>query len=87
MEEKRFINLLAMLDKDEFQEAFKLRDMPGEENYQSLGGFVIHMLGTIPQTGDNFDWNNWNFEIVDMDNYRIDKILITPATKDDRAEK
>jgi putative hemolysin len=63
---------------DEFQEAFNLREMPDEEIYQSLGGFVIHMLGTIPQTGDNFDWNNWNFEIVDMDNYRIDKILITP---------
>lgn len=68
----------GLLAIDEFQEAFDVQNMPGEEAYQSLGGFVIHMLGSIPHTGDSFDWNNWRFEVVDMDNYRIDKVLITP---------
>jgi putative hemolysin len=68
----------GLLAIDEFREAFNVKGMPGEEIYQSLGGFVIHMIGAIPKTGDSFDWNNWHFEVVDMDNYRIDKILITP---------
>jgi len=68
----------GLLAIDEFQEAFDVQDMPGEEIYQSIGGFVIHMIGEIPRTGDSFDWNGWRFEVVDMDNYRIDKILVTP---------
>jgi putative hemolysin len=69
----------GLLAIDEFQEAFHVDNMPGMETYQSLGGFVIHMIGAIPKTGDSFDWNGWHFEVVDMDNYRIDKILITPS--------
>lgn len=67
--------LLAM---DEFQEAFGLEHMPGEDSYQSLGGFVLYMLGDIPREGDAFEWNGRRFEVIDMDGNRIDKILLTP---------
>jgi putative hemolysin len=31
----------------------------------------------VPRTGDAIDWDGWRFEIVDMDNKRIDKVLVT----------
>ena len=71
----------GLLAIDEFQEAFDLKAMPGEAAYQSLGGFVLHMLGDIPSEGESFIWNGWRFEVIDMDGYRIDKILLAPLAE------
>ena len=48
---------------------------------------LMLMLGRMPQTGDTVVWDNWRFEIVDMDGKRIDKVLATalpvaPAEED-----
>lgn len=63
-----------------------------EENqqYDTLGGFILNELGNIPHTGETLVWNNMKFEIIDMDGTRIDKILVTilptpstPSNSDD----
>lgn len=51
-------------------------DLPGEEEYNTLGGFVMHMLGRIPAVADFFEWNVWRIEVVDMDRKRVDKVLV-----------
>jgi len=53
--------------------------LPGEDDnaFNTIGGFMMHTLGRIPVAADRFDWNNWRFEVMDMDNNRVDKILIT----------
>jgi putative hemolysin len=45
--------------------------------YNTLGGFALSNLNRIPHTGEKFTWRNYEFEIVDMDGNRIDKILVT----------
>lgn len=45
-------------------------------NFNTLGGFVLFHLQKIPKTGEKFTWLNYEFEIVDMDNNRVDKILL-----------
>jgi len=52
-------------------------DLPGEEEnaYNTLGGFVMHMLGRVPSEADYFDWEGMRFEVVDMDRNRVDKVL------------
>jgi len=32
-------------------------------------------VGRIPATGDVIIWDGWQFEVVDMDGYRVDKVL------------
>jgi putative hemolysin len=55
------------------------RDLPGEKSntYHSLGGFIIHVLGRIPNEADHFEEQGYRFEVVDMDKNRIDKILVS----------
>ncbi|HTN48679.1 MAG TPA: hemolysin family protein [Burkholderiaceae bacterium] len=50
---------------------------PEEElgRYNTLSGMLMLLLGRVPATGDIVDWQNWRFEIVDMDQHRIDKVL------------
>jgi putative hemolysin len=71
----------GLVPMDEFKEHFQLREVPGEEEgvYQTLGGFVMMRLGRIPSAGDHFDWHGFRFEVVDMDGYRVDKVLVAPA--------
>ena len=49
----------------------------GEHEFDTLAGFILHELERIPKTGDRLSWRSFGFEIVDMDNQRIDKVLVT----------
>ncbi len=70
----------AMMEVDEFKKLLGLGELPSEEDddYLSVGGFVLSMIGQIPVEGDTFVHEGWKFEIVDMDRHRIDKILASP---------
>ena len=48
----------------------------GEHQFDTLAGFILHELKRIPAPGDTFEWRGFNFEIVDMDGQRIDKVLV-----------
>jgi putative hemolysin len=48
----------------------------GENEFDTLAGFILHELKRIPTTGDTFEWRGFQFEIVDMDGQRIDKVLV-----------
>lgn len=69
---------------DEFKEYFKIRKLPGERTgiFHTVGGFVTNNLGRIPITGDNFELEYFRFEVMDMDENRVDKVLIVPLDKD-----
>ncbi len=62
---------------DQVKELTGLDELPAEEGgeYSSLGGMVTTVLGRIPRTGELFQWQDWRFEVVDMDGPRIDKVL------------
>ncbi|MCQ3936219.1 MAG: hypothetical protein DPW18_04125 [Chloroflexi bacterium] len=71
----------GMLEVDEFKEIFHLDDLPHEDEYETLSGFVMTSLGRVPQTSDHFEWNNLRFEVMDMDGRRVDKVLVTTKQK------
>lgn len=64
----------------ELKDHLNLRSVPEEDKarYQALSGMIMLLLGRMPTTGDTLDWENWRFEVVDMDGKRIDKVLATP---------
>lgn len=74
----------ASLPFDDFLNEFEI-DLPTRKEYtgfDTMGGFALHILQEIPSTGDTFDWGDFEFEIVDMDKNRIDKMLVTKKSED-----
>ena len=70
----------AMLDIDETKTSLGIdEDLPGEDEnrYSTLGGFMLFRLGHIPHEGEKFMWSRYEFEVIDMDRQRIDKVLVT----------
>ena len=52
--------------------------------------FVTYGVGRIPKETDTYVWNEFTFEVMDMDNLRVDKILVTrqePEEKEEDAEE
>jgi putative hemolysin len=73
----------AMLDIDETKKSLGIdEDLPGEDinRYSTLGGFILSQLGHIPREGEKFHWDRFDFEVIDMDRQRIDKVLVIPRT-------
>ena len=71
----------GMLEVDEFKELFDFTALPHEDEYETLSGFMMTSLGRVPQAADNFDWNGFRFEVMDMDGRRVDKVLVTTLPK------
>ena len=70
-----FYDFLSYFDKTEFM-------LQGDQEFDTLAGFIIHSLEKIPKTGETLSWKTFTFEIVDMDQHRIDKILVTLSEED-----
>ena len=64
-----FYDFLSHFEKTEWMHE-------GEHDFDTLAGFVLHELEHIPITGEQFEWNGFDFEIVDMDGQRIDKVIV-----------
>ncbi|RPH58898.1 MAG: HlyC/CorC family transporter [Chloroflexi bacterium] len=67
----------GMLPVEDFKEIFNLRHLPDEDEYETLGGFIMLHLGRVPLPADRFDWSGLLFEVMDMDGKRVDKVLVT----------
>ncbi len=67
----------GMLSIDEFKELFSFSELPNENKYETLGGFVMASLDRIPQVSDQFEWEGLRVEVMDMDGRRVDKVLVT----------
>ena len=61
-------DVMRVLDIDEF---------PQSGNYETIGGFMMFMLRKIPKRTDSVILAGYKFEVVDIDNYRIDQLLVT----------
>jgi putative hemolysin len=63
----------------ELKDRLNLDSVPEEERgrYHTLSGMIMLLTGSLPKVTDVVEWENWRFEIVDMDGRTIDKVLAT----------
>ena len=43
--------------------------------FHTIAGFALAEFGHLPVAGERFTYEDWTFEVVDMDGRRIDKLL------------
>ena len=59
------------------QRALDVDDWPHAGQYDTLAGFLMVMLRRIPRRTDRIEWQGWRFEVVDVDNHRVDQVMIS----------
>jgi len=73
--DKYSIMVNARLEIEKVEEHFSI-DFP-EGEYESVGGFIIHMLGRIPKVDEKIQHNGLEMIVKSADERKIDKVLIT----------
>ena len=56
-------------------------NLPEDEDYETLGGFVFSRLGYIPKAGESLDYENLKFTIASAEARRIKRIRIQKTTE------
>lgn len=66
------------LPAGDLKSRFGLPELPGgpDPDYQTVGGMVLMGLGRVPVVGDRFGGKGFDVEVVDMDGYRVDKVIL-----------
>jgi CBS domain containing-hemolysin-like protein len=54
----------------------QVNKLPVSTRFHTIAGFALAQLGHLPVAGEQFTYEGWTFEIVDMDGRRIDKLLV-----------
>ena len=67
----------GLIPLPELKDRLALDAVPEEERgrYHTLSGMLMLLTGRLPRVCDTVDWEQWRFEIVDMDGKKIDKVL------------
>ncbi|SEK13693.1 Hemolysin, contains CBS domains [Variovorax sp. OK605] len=62
------------------QRALHIDELPHPEEYETLAGFLMVMLRRVPKRTDNVTWGGYTFEVMDVDSYRIDQVMVTKGS-------
>jgi putative hemolysin len=75
----------GMYPIDEFNERFGT-DLP-DEDFHTVGGFVFGQLGRAPEVGDDVAYDGLQFDVLEVEGSRIERMAVTfmtrPAPRED----
>jgi putative hemolysin len=72
----------AKINIEDLNEALDLQ-IPSEEDFESLGGFIFSLLGRIPEEKEEVPYEDLHFTIEKVQGQRIKKVRIHRKQKDE----
>jgi CBS domain containing-hemolysin-like protein len=57
--------------------ALNIESFPHIQNYETIAGFMMFMLRKFPKRCDFVNYSGYKFEVVDIDDYKVDQLLVT----------
>ncbi|MGH7045096.1 MAG: hemolysin family protein [Stellaceae bacterium] len=70
----------GMLGLDELKQVLGVSHLPGEDaDFHTLGGYLMARLNRVPMVADRLTADGFQFEVVEMDGRRVDRVLISPV--------
>lgn len=72
---------------DDVERVFDFGQLPEDETYETLAGFMMYMLRKIPKLTDHIEYGGYRFEVIDVERHRIDQILVTKIGSKDEDKK
>lgn len=71
------------MNLEDFMDTMGITDFDDlkEEDFTTLSGMAMFLIGGVPKAGDKFSYQNLDFEIMDTDRGRVDKLLVIKNNK------
>jgi len=74
------LRVKAIIDLEDFDEETGIH-LP-EGDYETVGGFVFHLLGRVPEKGDCVQWEGHRFEVAAVEGRRITELCVHRPKED-----
>ena len=71
---------------EDLMHALAIDEMPDDQNYETVAGFMMYKLRKIPRPADTVIFGGYKFEVVDVDHFKIDQLLVTRLLEDHPTE-
>lgn len=62
---------------EDVMRALNLHDLPRQDEYETLAGFMMVTLRRVPRKTDHLSFGGFRFEVMDVDSHRIDQVMVT----------
>ena len=50
--------------------------LPRDKGFETLAGFVLHQFGYIPKEGESFEYEDWRFTVLEVENHRVARVKL-----------
>jgi CBS domain containing-hemolysin-like protein len=80
------VEIDARLHVDELNETLQI-DLPADEGYETVGGFLFSYIGHIPKNNEIFRYKNIEFTVLEVSPRRIDRLKVTKLETPKRVEE
>lgn len=77
----RHFKFSARTEVDYINETYKL-ELPESENYETLGGLIVHETEEIPQVNDTIIIDTYKFKVLEVSSTKIDVVELEVITED-----
>lgn len=57
--------------------ALDIDEFPDPQQYETLAGFLMYSLKRIPKCTEFVNYAGFKFEVIDVDNFKIDQLLVS----------
>ena len=62
---------------EDVMRALDIEAFPNQENYETISGFMMYMLRKVPKKTDFVLYEQYKFEIIDTENFKIDQLMVS----------
>lgn len=80
------VEIDARMYVDDLNEEFDV-ELPEDEDYDTVGGFVFSHLGYIPKTGESFEYRNLKFTVVSAGPRQVKRLRIEKPSPSEKANQ
>lgn len=72
---------------EDVMRVLNIAEFPHSSNYETISGFIMYMLRKIPKRTDYVSFAGYKFEVVDIDQFKIDQLLVSRIASDPNSSR
>ncbi|WP_104028842.1 hemolysin family protein [Vibrio jasicida] len=79
----------ALIPMNELKYKLELSNIEGEESegFQTLNGFLTWLIGRVPAQGETVEYQQWQFDVLQVKSNRITQVKVTEMVREFEAEQ
>jgi len=67
----------GMTPVGDLENVLNIEPFPNDDQFETIAGFMMYALRKVPRPTDSVEHAGFKFEVIDVDNHKIDQLLVT----------